>query len=556
MRWLSRVTGGRRIGAVVAGVLGITLTSFGLASCGGGTSATEGGTLTIAPDSFTDYEDPQLGYEASGWEARYNVYIPMLTFAHASGTAGTKIIPGLAKDLPTVSPDGLTYTMFMRQGLKYSDGTDVKACDFKFAVQRMFDVNSGGAGFYTDIVGAADYQAGKAKDISGITCDDSTGKIVVQLAKGATRSTFEDELALQFVAPVPPDTPPKDQTAHPPPATGPYYFTHVTPGQSWTQERNPEWAKNNAKIMPDLPSGHVDKIVSTVNKNYSSATTDVEQNTVDILDDPPPTDRLPEVMSKYSDRYKPEQNVDTYYFWMNTQTPPFNDVKVRQAVNYAIDREALVRIYGGLGVPTEQILPPLMPGYKKIDPPLYPHDMAKAKALLKQANPSDTDITVWTDDDPPNDKAGEYYQSVLQDLGFNAHLKIINGDVYFDVIGSNKTANLDTGWSDWFQDYPHPNDFYDILLNGDNIAPVHNNNYALFDDKAINKQITDLGHGPFDAAAQAQYGDLDKTIMEQAPWAPYINRELALFTSDRVDFGSVIYHPVFEDDYTSVQLTK
>src|ERR671930_1030191 len=109
MSLLSRVRGGRRIGAIVAGVLGITLTSFGLASCGGGTSATEGGTLTIAPDSFTDYEDPQLGYEASGWEARYNVYIPMLTFAHAEGVAGTKVVPGPAQDLPTVTHGGQTH---------------------------------------------------------------------------------------------------------------------------------------------------------------------------------------------------------------------------------------------------------------------------------------------------------------------------------------------------------------------------------------------------------------------------------------------------------------
>jgi peptide/nickel transport system substrate-binding protein len=542
-----------KVGAMV-GALGFAFAGFALSSCGGGgTSATEGGTLSILTPSFTDYEDPQLGYEATGWEARYNVYIPMLTYAHAEGVAGTKVIPGLAKDLPTVTNGGKTYTMFMQPGLKYSDGTDVKACDFKFAVQRMFDVDSGGAGFYTDIVGATDYQSGKSKDISGITCDDKTGKITIDLTE--PRGTFNNELALQFVAPVPPDTPPKDQTANPPPATGPYYFTHVTPGQSWTEERNPEWAKNNAKILsPDLPSGNLDKITSTVVKNYSSATTEIEQNKADDLTDPPPTDRLQEVQSRYPNQYKTQPTVSTYYFWMNTQQPPFDDVKVRQAVNYAVDPAALQRIYGGLMTPTQEILPPDMPGYKKYGP-LYPHDMAKAKQLFQQANPSDTDITVWTDTDTPNDKAGEYYQSVLKELGFNAHLKIINGSVYFDVIGSNKTANLDTGWSDWFQDYPHPGDFFDILLNGDNIAPVHNNNYALFDDKALNDEMTKLGHEAFTSSVQAQYGDLDQKIMEQAPWAPYGNRELSSFVSDRVDLNSVIWHPVFQEDYANISLT-
>jgi peptide/nickel transport system substrate-binding protein len=557
MNSLRRVPARTRIGTVAAAVA-FAFAAFGLSSCGGGgTSATEGGEVRLLTPSFTDYQDPQLGYEATGWEARYNVYIPLLTFAHAESTAGTQVIPGLAKDLPAVSKDGLTYTLFLTQGLKYSDGTDVKASDFKFAVERMFDVDSGGAGFYTDIVGAADYQAGKANDISGIQTDDKTGKIVVKLAPGATRGTFNDELALQFVAPVPQDTPPKDQTADPPPATGPYYFTKVVPGQSWVEERNPYWEKNNAKLLPDLPSGHVDKITSTVVKNFSSAVTEIEQNKADDLTDPPPTDRLQEVESKYSDRYKPQPNIDTYYFWMNTQQPPFDDPKVRQAVNYAVDRTALQRIYGGLMTPTENILPPGMPGYQKFDPPLYPHDLDKAKQLLQQANPSDTDITVWTDADPPNDKAGEYYQSVLKDIGFNAKLKILNGSVYFDVIGSDKTPDLDTGWSDWFQDYPHPNDFLDILLNGDNITPVHNNNYALYDDPKINDEITKLGHEvQFSDTVESQYAALDKTIMEQAPWVPYGNRQLATFVSDRMDFGAIIYHPVFEEDFTSWQLTK
>ena len=90
---------------------------------------------------------------------------------------------------------------------------------------------------------------------------------------------------------------------------------------------------------------------------------------------------------------------------MNTTKPPFNDLKVRQAVNYAVDPAALERIYAGQLAGTQQILPPGMPGYKKFE--LYPHNMAKAKALIKEANPSDTNITVWTDNESPNNEAGE-----------------------------------------------------------------------------------------------------------------------------------------------------
>jgi peptide/nickel transport system substrate-binding protein len=534
-----------KLGAVV-----VTLVAaFTLWACGGGGGGKEGGTLKILTGSFTDFQDPQLGYEATGWEARYNVYIPLLTYAHAEDKAGTEVIPGLAQNLPKITDGGHTYTLTLRPGLKYSDGTPVKVSDVKFAIQRIFDTNSKGTALYTNIVGAEDYQSGKAKDISGIEPNDKTGEIVFHLID--PYDAFDFELGLQFTAPVPKDTALKYDPAHPAPSTGPYYFTKIVPGKSWTEERNPFWEKNNAKILPDLPGGHVDKITSTVMANFSSATTEVEQNKADSLTDPPPVDRLGEVESRYGDRFKKQPTVSTYYFYMNTQAPPFDDLKVRQAVNYALDPEALVRIYGGLQAPTEQVLPPTMAGYKKIE--LYPHNLAKAKQLIKEANPSDKDITVYTDTDTPNDKAGEYMQSVLKDLGFNAKLKILNGSVYFDVIGNAKTPNNDIGWNDWFEDYPHPNDFFDYLLNGENIVPVGNLNTGLYDNPAVNKRINELAAKPLDTETQKQYAALDKQIMEDAPWAPFGTRTLSTFTSDRVKFDDLIWSPVFQDDYSSFQ---
>jgi peptide/nickel transport system substrate-binding protein len=552
MRMLRRVCSRAKIGAA-AGIIGLGLVALGLSSCGSsGTSATEGGTLNVLTPSFTDFEDPQLGYEATGWEARYNVYIPLLTYAHASGPAGTKVIPGLAESLPKLSNGDKTYTLTLRKGLKYSDGSPVKACDAKFAIQRIFDTNSKGAPLYTDIVGAEDYQSGKANDISGIKCDDQTGEISYTL--NAREGSFNNKLGLQFAAPVPQDSPPKYDPSNPIPATGPYYFTKIDSGKSWTEERNPQWEKNNSKILPDLPSGHADTITSTVVKNYSSATTDVEQNKADALTDPPPTDRLPEVTSQYSDRYKTWDTVSVYYFSMNTKDPPFNDLKVRQAVNYALDPAAVQRLYGGLMAPTQQVLPPDMPGYQKFT--LYPHDMAKAEALIKQANPSDKDVTVWTDDEDPQPKVGAYMQDLLQKLGFNAKLKVINGDIYFDVIGKQSTPNLDIEWNDWFQDYPHPDDFFDPLLNGSSIAPTANLNTSYSNVPADNKKIDELVQQPLDSQTESQYAALDKQVMQSAPWAPYGNRTWTTFTSDRVSQDSIIFHPVFQEDFSSFELTK
>ena len=164
-----------------------------------------------------------------------------------------------------------------------------------------------------------------------------------------------------------------------------------------------------------------------------------------------------------------------------------------------------------------------MPGYKKFE--LYPHNLAKAKQLIDEANPSDRDITVWTDSESPNDEAGAYFQAVLKKLGFNAKLKIVNADNYFTVIGNQSTPDLDTGWSDWFEDYPHPNDFFQPLLDGASILPTNNDNFARIDDPKLNEKIAKLGAEQLGPEQEAEYAALDREYMEQAPWAPYGNAD-------------------------------
>jgi peptide/nickel transport system substrate-binding protein len=539
------------------------MASFALAACGSSSSSSssgqQGGSITTIHTKGPDYLDPQLAYTVDAWTAEYNVYLPLVTYAHAEGQAGTKIVPGLAEDLPKITNGGKTYTFTLRKGLKYSDGTDVKASDFQSTVQRLFDVDSGGAPFFSTIVGATDYQSGKANSISGIKTDDKTGEIQINLTE--PNGSLLYELAIPFTAMVPPNTPAKDQTPNPPPSTGPYTISASDPGHSWVLTRNPEWEKNNSQIMPDIPSGHLDKITEKVLPNQASGTTQVEQNKADLLYDPPPTDLLGSVQSKYGDRFAVENTVSTYYFWMNTAPTtaggdpnPFSDLKVRQAVNYAVDPTAVGKLYGGLLSPTQQVLPSDMAGYQKIE--LYPHNLNKAKQLIAQANlsPAEKNITVWTDDVEPNSNVGQYYQSVLQDLGFNAKLNVVNGQTYFTTLGNLKTPKLNTGFSDWYQDFPHPNDFFQPLLSGESIHPTNNNNYAQLDDPAINKKISDLAQQQLTPDVESQYAALDKQVMEQAPWAPYGARQLSLFTSDRLNFDNIIWSPVFDQDYSSFEL--
>jgi len=549
----------KKLGAVFAVLVVAAVASLGLASCGSGGSSTggsgsgegkEGGTLKGAYTSFPDYMDPQISYTAEGWTAMQNVYVPLLTYKHAEGQEGSEVIPGLAESLPKVTNGGKTYTLKLRKGLKYSDGSPVKASDFKFAVERCFKLNSGGSPFYTDIVGAEKFAETKKGEISGIEANDKTGEIVINLIK--PRGTFENELALMFVAPVPQTTPESDQSSSPPPGTGPYEIVKSQPGRGWVYERNPEWAKTNGKLMPELPGGHMDKIEIEVLRNQSTQINYVEQGKLNWIFDPPPTDRYQEVKEKYEGtQFKEEPTISTYYFWMNTKKAPFNDPKVRQAVNYAVDPAALERIYTGQIKGTQQILPPGMPGYEKLE--LYPHDLNKAKELIKEANPSDMNITVWTDSESPNNDAGTYYQSVLKELGFNADLKIINADNYFTIIGNTSTPDLDTGWSDWFEDYPHPNDFFQPLLNGESVQSTNNQNFSLSENGELDQKMDKLGEETLGSEQESAYAEMDKAYMEEAPWAPYGNRTLSLFVSDNINLEGIIWNPTFETDLTSLE---
>jgi len=542
-------------------IVGITaIAASGVTACGGskngaadkgGTAAT-GGDINVTMTSFPDYVDPQLSYTVEGWEVLWNTYTPLLTYRHQRGEAGTDVVPGLAKDMPEISADGKTYKLTLRPNMKYSDGTPIRATDFTYAIKRLFKADSGGSVFYEDIVGAMDFAEDKSDTISGIVADDTSGDITITLDK--PNGTFTNVLGLTFAAPVPPSTPlDKDATNNPPPASGPFMISKVDAPNSLIMERNPQFKTVRDAGATEVPDANVDKIIVTQNKNNSAQVTGVEQNQIDFMQSPPDADRLSEVKAKFSDRFRLENSINTYYFWMNNTTAPFNDVRVRQAINYAIDPEALNRVFGGRLHPSQQILPPGMPGYDEFA--LYPGpDMGKAKQLLAEANPADKDITVWTDDEPDRKRIGEYYHDLLNELGFNAQLKVISGDVYFTTIGNTSTPDLDTGFADWFQDFPHPDDFFRPLLNGENILPTNNNNFSQVNIPANDAKMDELRTGQLTEEARKQYAELDKSYMEQAVWAPYGNEQFSTFVSDRIDFDKVYYHLLFAHDYTSFAL--
>ena len=319
----------------------------------------QGGAITISQSTQPDAMDPALSYTVSGWEPMWLVYTPLLTYEHAEGREGAELIPGVAKALPTVSPDGRTYDLTLREGVTYSDGTPARASDFEHTIKRVLNLESGGSAFYLPIEGAAEYvKAGTASaDIPGIETDDKTGRIKIRLTE--PDGTFSNVLAMNFAGLVPGDTPFENLSSHPPPGIGPYKITESVPNRQFVMEKNDRFA------LPGIPAGNVQKITTVIYKSRPRQAQDVISGKLDYMSDPPPADLKPEIKARYSDRYEEHVTNSTYYLFLNVREPPFDKQKVREAVNYGVDKPALARIFAGELAPGCSFLPPGMPGYDR-----------------------------------------------------------------------------------------------------------------------------------------------------------------------------------------------
>lgn len=552
----------------------VAASAFLVAACGGdddGGSTTGGGSTGAATDAATeggqaggtltgyytsspDYMDPALTYTVEGWNAQWVVYTPLLTYRHTEGAEGAELIPGLAESMPEISEDGLTYKLKLRDGLKFSDGTPVKASDFEHTIKRVLNLESGGSAFYLPIVGAEDYlKAGKPNaDIEGIETNDETGEITIRLSERI--GSFDYVLAMNFAGIVPGDTPFRNMTRNPPPGVGPYKITRSVPNRGFTLEKVPEFADYG---IEDVPTGNVDKIDVTIVKNQQRQTDDIINNKVDYLIDPPPADRLREVQDKAEGRFEPYVTNSTYYVFMNTREKPFDDERVRQAVSFAIDKRAMQRIFGGLLAPSCNFLPPGMKGYQKIEPcpygdPTQEPDLEKARQLIQEAGAEGAEVTVWGNDEDPSKPVTEYVADVMNQIGLNAKPRIVEASVYFQTIGNQKTK-AQAGFANWFQDFPHPANFM-FLINGSSIQETNNQNFGNVDDPEINDLIDGADKNTDLDAAAVDYAKADRLAVERAYIAPYGNRQLTKLVSDRVAWDSVVAHPVYEVDFSLLQL--
>ncbi len=526
-----------------------------IAACGGASDTTTAtGTKASGVPSRTfpslklawgvpDFLDPGLSYDARGWDIMEHVYLGLLTYKRVSGPASTELIPGLAEKLPEVSSDGLTYTFKLRPGLKYSDGTAVKASDFKSTIERLFRINSNGQSFYSVIQGADRFAKTKQGGITGIAADDATRTIVIRLT--APRGDFQNIVAMMFASIVPSRTPAKDQSTTPIPATGPYELTSYQPNRSFALKRNPNYVP-----IPGVSAGNPDRVQGQIIADDTEALQKVVNGEADYNQHTVPPDRIAAVKQDDPDQLKLYTPAGTRYFFLNHAVAPFDKLEARQAVNYGIDRDAIVGLYGGLAIPTQNYLPPSYPSYKKID--AYTYDMAKAKALVRKAGAVGTAVTVWgLSDDDISRKVTAYFASQLNAMGFKAKQKLLESSAYYTAIFTQKTK-AQIGWNEWVQDYPHPADWFDKVLNGEAITPENNYNTGNVNVPELNQKINQLDRLPADAETNPQWAALDRAyIVDNAAMAAYVNQVGTAFFSKRMDLKSCYVQQVlYQWDWT------
>jgi peptide/nickel transport system substrate-binding protein len=539
--------------AGLTAVAALTLALGATAAPAGGMQFTAGtgGTLRAGIPANPDHLDPGLSYTNEGWEMLEATNNGLLTFKKAAGGAGATIVPDIASAMPTISDHGLTYTFHVRSGVRFSApvNRDVRPSDFKYTIERLFRINSGGVGFYTGIVGANAFAKTKKGGISGIVADDTKMTVTFHLTR--PDGTFLDYMAIPFAFVVPVGTPARDISTDPAwrIATGPYVISKYVPKQEIVISRNPnfrQWTANS-------PNGHLGEIDVTIGVTPEQSVNEIADGQLDWYFESVPPDRLTQLKAQYPKQVHLFARNNITYFSMNERKYPFNKLAVRQAVNYATDRAALVKIFGGQGRPTENIIPPGF-GAAYVKHTFYSYNLAKAKQLVAAAGAKGAAVTVWGHATDPTPQAVQYMASVLDSIGLKASVKTLDESVYWDTIATQK-GDPQIAFNDWNEDFPEGQDFIDILLNGEHITSVGNNDQANMNVPAYNALIDRARQMPLGQARDALWAKLDAVISkDNAPWVVFMNRQWPKFVSPHLH--GLVFNGTYFELFPSMYLTK
>jgi peptide/nickel transport system substrate-binding protein len=469
-----------------------------------------------------------------------------VAFQRVAGLPGTKLVPDLATSLPVPTNGGKTYLFHIRRGIKFSNGQTLKPSDFLTTFERQFTV-PGPTTFYNGLVGASACSTKKCDLSKGVVPDDTNDTLTLNLTAPDPELLYQ--LAMPFSFAVPSGTSLKLAGNNVPPGTGPYMWKSYNPNSEAVLVRNPYFHVWNAEAQP---AGNPNEIIEKYGLEVSQEVTEVENGQAnEVFDgDQIPSDRLSELNSPhYANQVHVNALTADWYFALNTKRPPFNNVLARQAINYAANRTAYVKIAGGpsLAVPTCQILPPNYPAYQAYCPYTagsdHTHwtgpDLAKAQQLVKQSGTSGMKVVVNGTNDEVGKSLAAQMVSDLDSIGYKASSQLLTGSVQYPF--AQNSANLgkwNVAWSAWYQDYPADSDFLNVLLGCSSIHPNSDAspNIAEYCSQTVQSQINQARMlGETDPAAAASlWTKIDHEDTDAAPWVDMYNPKQIDFLSANV----------------------
>jgi peptide/nickel transport system substrate-binding protein len=499
-----------------------------------------GGTLNLLSLGEAYSADPVL----TGWGASAWVYDGLTAYRRVGGSATTQLVPDLAVSLPSPTDGGTTYTFRLRRGIRFSNGELVRPEDFRRALERDL-ILGGNADPFADVVGGTACAAHPNRcDLSrGVLTDDAAKTVTFHLV--APNPEFLARLALGDAVAVPPDAPDHDVGLHPLPATGPYMYATWTP--HYVQMlRNPYFHEWSHAAQPD---GYPNQIVFHTVTSESQALAAVQRGSADYAYQGVPPERLNELQTRFPGQLHVSPLIAIDALVLNTRAAPFDDIRVRRALNYAIDRAQVARLLGQDARPTCQILPPYLPGYQRycpytLDPApagiWHAPDLAKAERLIAASHTRGTPVTIWnlgayqTDFTPIE----PYLVSLLDRLGYPTKVKDLandnNGSSLFSVSGAKAQAAI----TEFDPQYPSPSQILQVSFSCQSFAPDSpgNSNLAGFCDQQLDAQIkaalaAESNNSPEAASLWAQ---ADRTATDAAPVVALDNPSNIDFVSSRV----------------------
>jgi len=475
----------------------------------------------------------------------------LVAYKKVGGPDGLTLVPDLATAIPTSPDGGRTWTFRLRPRITYSNGAPVRPSDVRGSFERALAVG-GGLESNAEIVGSSACVTAPPCDLSGgITFDDQAGTVTFHLA--TADPGFPSTITYAII--VPAGTSPTESTS-PLPATGPYMIDRYEAGREVHLVRNPHFHEWSRDAQPD---GYPDAIDWTAS-SLADPSSLVESGMADVLLSTamPPAARLTQLRTRVPAQLHVGPSQMTWFEMMNTRIPPFNDPRVRQAINYAADRQAIVDAWGGplAARITCQVIPPEYTGYERYCPyTVAPSangswrspDLAKAEALIEQAGVKGQRVIVWgAADNAAHEAVARYFTALLNELGFKAETRLLGFSEYFTFLATSPDKAQMAGF--WILSSTRSGS--DMIV-GTFTCPDFPITFpyfgypARFCSRPLDAQVRQAGalEASDPLAANRLWAQIDRAVVDAAPAVMAFNPTDVTFLSQRV--GNFEQHPVY-----------